>query len=149
DRFRVGGFDLFGKPVPFDSVQHNYGEENEKEQHDADLFEIADDGRNSSAKEITKSREYHYPKPAAYGVQHDKAEKRHFTYAVKNAHRQAYAVYIFRNDEGEASEFIDQPFDPRLRYAVIAIVLRILMKKPAHSVTEQVAGHSAERSGKE
>src|SRR5690606_33490142 len=93
--FRIGGFDLFGEPIPFDSIQHDHGEQDEKEQNDPDLFKIADDRRYRAAKEITEPREYHHPKPAAYRIEHNKAEQRHFSDAVKHAHRQTDAVDIF------------------------------------------------------
>ena len=99
DRLGVGVLDLFRQPETFDNVKHDHAEHYDKEERDADPLIIADHRRDRAAEKIARARQQRYPKAAAQSAEPHKPEKRHLADAIKDAHRGAYAVNVFRDHD--------------------------------------------------
>src|SRR5688572_14106968 len=138
DGLRRDLFHLFRQPVPFDGVNYDHREQDDEEQSDPDLLEIADYRRDRPAEKIARPGEQQHPNRAADRVENEKPVERHFTDAVEDAHREADAVDVLRDYDRELAELVDQPLDTRLGHLVKAVILSVLVENAPDRITYAV-----------
>ena len=143
---RVGFFHFLREPESLYGIKYNNGEQDDEEQCDADLLEIADDRCDSSTEEIAGTGEYDHPKPAAYRIKDKESIERHLADPVKDAHGSPDTVNIFRDDDGKAAEFVNETFNSRLRHLIETIIFSLFVKYSSDRVTDTVSDHSAQSS---
>lgn len=112
-------------------------------------MKIADDVRHRAAEKISQTRENKTPDRTADRVEQQEAPERHPPDAARNAHRDANPVDVFRQDDGESAELIDQSLDARLRHFIKGVILDRVTRKTPDAVAERVADDAADRSGDE
>lgn len=94
-RFGIGFFDLLREQIFFDKIKNYDRAENDEENRNADLFEVADNICHRAAEKIADTAEKQNPDRTAYKIEKQKSAERHFADAVEKTHRDAQPVNIF------------------------------------------------------